>query len=67
MARWQIIARTIGIWVCGLIVSGIVGGIAGTKIVSGYETEALPGVWAGMFAFACFRLWMNERRREISN
>jgi hypothetical protein len=42
-------ARTIAIWVFGLLASGLFGALI-LKDVAGY--------FAGMFAFACLRLWL---------
>ena len=67
MERWKRIARITGIWVFGLAAAGMVGSALGTAITYAYENEAVPGAFGGMFAFACFRLWMGEKRRENSN
>jgi len=67
MERWLRMARAIGIWIFGLLASAIVGGIMGGKIPSGYDDEAVSGALAGMFAFACIRLWLGEIRARNSN
>jgi hypothetical protein len=50
-------ARTVGIWVFGLLASAIVGGMVGSQV--GYSSDnGFLGALAGMFAFACLRLWL---------
>jgi hypothetical protein len=52
-------ARTIAIWVFGLLASAIVGGIIGARLDTGYgDGNGFWGFLAGMFAFACLRLWL---------
>jgi uncharacterized membrane protein YfcA len=58
--------RTFGIWVCGLLACGTLGGIVGSRIESGYSDDTLPGFFVGVFAFACLRLWFGQPRK-ISN
>ena len=61
-------ARTIAIWVTGLLASAIVGaGIGsitagiGSRFHSDADTGALVGTIAGAAGFACLRLWLRER------
>jgi hypothetical protein len=52
-------ARTIAIWIFGLLASAILGGMAGGRLDTGYsDANAFWGVLAGMFAFVCLRLWL---------
>jgi len=55
--------RAIAIWIFGLLASAIIGGFAG--IIAGhvgdmspYASTELWGALAGMFTFACVRLWL---------
>jgi hypothetical protein len=52
--------RSIGIWVFGLLASAIVGGLAGLRVEHDppYSIDWLWGILAGMFTFACVRLWI---------
>ena len=53
--------RTIGIWVFGLLASAIVGGFVASRFESQYDYShdlGLMGALAGIFAFACIRLWL---------
>jgi hypothetical protein len=56
-------ARTIAIWVFGLLASSIAGNLIGNWLDT-YRTGwgGLLGIPAGLFAFVCIRLWMSERR-----
>lgn len=46
-----------------LLASAIVGGIFGSRFDYGYNGDyAIGGILAGMFAFACIRLWLGARR-----
>jgi hypothetical protein len=63
MDRTIKIARVVGIWIFGLIACGCAGGVLGTAIKYGFETEEVPGIFAGMCAFACGRLWAVESRK----
>lgn len=58
--------RTFGIWLFGLLASAIVGGMVGNKMGSDGnvlgDPSAVFGMLAGMFAFACLRLWLGESR-----
>ena len=56
--------RTFGIWVCGLLACGTLGGIAGSRVETGYSDDTLPGFFVG--AFACLRLWFGQSSK-ISN
>jgi hypothetical protein len=61
------VMRTFGIWVFGLLASAIVGGLVGDRLYTGYGSDGgFFGVLAGMFAFACARLWLGQSRK-ISN
>lgn len=53
-------ARTIGIWICGLIAALTVGGGAGAWL--GFNDGGFVGMISGGCAFSCFRLWMGERQ-----
>jgi len=52
-------ARPIAIWVFGLLASAIIGGLVGSQLEPkySYDWEAW-GALAGMFAFACLRVWL---------
>lgn len=52
--------RAVGIWVFGIFASGLIGGVIGSRLESGYSDDSLPGFFAGVFAFACFRLWFTH-------
>jgi hypothetical protein len=62
MVRALRIARTVGIWVFGLTAYGAIGSVVGTSIRYAYENQSDTGMVAGLCAFACFRLWMGERK-----
>jgi len=52
-------ARTIAIWVFGLLASAIIGGLVASRLEPAYSNDW--GVWgalAGMLTFACLRLWL---------
>jgi hypothetical protein len=56
-------ARTIAIWIFGLLASAIIGAFAGILAghfsdMSPYASTELWGALAGMFTFACIRLWL---------
>jgi heme/copper-type cytochrome/quinol oxidase subunit 3 len=54
-----VMARTIAIWIFGLLASAIIGGLVGSRLEPMYSYDW--GVWgalAGMLAFACLRLWL---------
>ena len=56
------IARIIGIWIGGLIASGILG--AGVAIQLSRAPDApFMGFVAGVGAFTCLRLWFGEWAR----
>jgi hypothetical protein len=57
-------ARTIAIWIFGLLASGLVGGLIGFLIDRSGGLGPLVGVLAGLFAFPCIRLWLAERRES---
>jgi hypothetical protein len=57
--------RTFGIWAFGLLGSGIIGGIIGSRFGSGWSDDSVPGFFAGVFVFACLRLWLGQSK--ISN
>jgi len=52
-------ARTVAIWISGLVVCAVVGGVLGRQFMgSGAD---LIGAVVGLFAFTCVRLWTVER------
>jgi len=56
-------ARRISIWIFGILASGILGGFIGSHFNTIYDND--NGFWgflAGVFAFACLRLWLGERK-----
>jgi hypothetical protein len=55
------IARTIAIWVFGLLAAGITGWGVGKTM--GPFLEA-GGMVAGLCAFTCLRLWLSEVRAK---
>jgi hypothetical protein len=53
--------RTILIWVFGLLASALFFGTLGQHIAPDYRSDLpLMMTLAGMFAFACIRLWVKE-------
>jgi hypothetical protein len=52
--------RTIGIWIAGLLASGIFGGLIGDRFLSSgvYSETGVWGFLGGMLAFTCARLWL---------
>src|SRR5262245_35321171 len=54
-----VMARAVAIWVFGLLASAIIGGLVGSRLepMYSYDWEAW-GALAGMFIFACLRLWL---------
>jgi zinc transporter ZupT len=58
------VARTIGIWIFGLLGSGIAGGMIGIAIIQPVGTNQfltfVGGFASGLFAFACARLWLTK-------
>ena len=55
-------ARTVAIWVSGLLGSIIVGAMIGSLFFNLFVDPAFLGGFAGMLLFVCFRLWMGEGR-----
>jgi hypothetical protein len=55
--------RTFGIWVFGILASAIIGGLIGSRLddraAGGLET--ILGILAGVFTFACIRLWLGQQ------
>jgi hypothetical protein len=51
-------ARAIAIWIFGLLASAIIGAFAGAHFGETYDIAYFWGALAGMFAFACLRLWL---------
>ena len=54
--------RIIFIWIFGLLGSAIIGGIIGSRFDTYGSDNALWGFIAGIFVFACARLWLGERK-----
>jgi hypothetical protein len=54
-----LMARTVAIWISGLLASAIIGGGIGSH-VHPYDGEA-SGAVAGLLAFTCLRLWVRSR------
>lgn len=54
------------IWIFGLLGSAIIGGIIGSRFDPPYGSaeNAILGFLAGMFVFACARLWLGKRERK---
>ena len=53
------VARTIAIWITGLLASGIFGSLISDRLFSsGFESQGVTGFFGGMLAFACIRLWL---------
>ena len=69
MAGYMI--RTIGIWLFGLLASGIVGGLIGAMLTPNHRNLQVwgetRGVLAGLLAFTCLRLWLDALRAKNSN
>jgi hypothetical protein len=62
------VVRTVAIWVFGLLASAIVGSLLGSRMEPPYSYDW--GVWgalAGMFTFACLRLWLAGPQAKNSN
>jgi hypothetical protein len=62
-------ARTIAIWIFGLLASTIIGALIGSRFTPEYSYSGDWGVWgalAGMFTFACLRLWLGGSPGKIS-
>ncbi len=57
------IARTIAIWVFGLLASAIIGWGAGRAVGPYFEPG---GLVAGLCAFSCLRLWWSEARAKAN-
>jgi hypothetical protein len=55
-------ARTVAIWVSGLLGSVIVGAMIGSLFFNLFVDPAFLGGFAGLLLFVCFRLWMGEGR-----
>jgi hypothetical protein len=55
------IARTIAIWVFGLLAAGIAGWGVGRMMSPSFEPG---GLVMGLSAFACLRLWLSELRAK---
>jgi hypothetical protein len=49
-------AKSIAVWVFGLLAAAIFGGMVGSRLVPG--DGPFLGVLGGLFAFACARLWV---------
>jgi hypothetical protein len=61
------VARTIGIWVFGLLASLIVGVVIGSYVGPGGGDAGIGAVYGGlaaMSAFACARLWLGPAKGE---
>lgn len=55
-------ARTIAIWVFGLIGSGFFGSVLGNYLTG--SNGEFQGLIAGMCLFACIRLWKKEHHNN---
>ena len=56
--------RTFGIWIVGLLVSAIFGGLIDDRLYTGVSNDlGFFGILAGAFAFACVRLWLGQPRQ----
>jgi hypothetical protein len=56
--------RVVALWVFGLLASAIIGGIVGSRLsTDAYSDYGVWGALAGMFAFACIRLWFGGPQR----
>jgi uncharacterized protein YcfJ len=55
--------RTFGIWVFGILASAIIGGLIGSRLDdrSTGDLETILGILAGVFTFACIRLWLGQQ------
>jgi hypothetical protein len=54
-------ARTVALWVCGLLASAIIGGVVGAHFDAPYRTDvAFLGIIAGPLVFTCARFWMTS-------
>ena len=57
-------ASTVALWIFGLLASAIFGAMIGNYLASGYEFGGFWGLFGGMFAFSCARLWWSSRARS---
>jgi len=61
--------RTTGIWVAGLLASGIFGSLIAEKFLAAYPSPGAPeaglGVLGGMLAFTCLRLWLASPQQRF--
>jgi hypothetical protein len=65
-SRGSLMARTIAIWVFGLLASAIAGGLVASRLTPQYSDDTVWGMFGilgGMFAFACIRLWLAHPRK----
>ena len=57
--------RTIFIWIFGVLASGIIGALVGSRFDTGWGSDnAFWGFLAGILVFACARLWFGERKSK---
>ena len=55
-------ARTVAIWISGLLGSAIAGAMIGSLFFNLVVDPSALGGFAGLLLFVCFRLWMGEGR-----
>jgi hypothetical protein len=56
--------RTFGIWVFGILASAIIGGVTGSRLddlATTGDLITILGILAGVFTFACIRLWLGQQ------
>jgi len=57
--------RIAAIWIFGLMGSAIVGAMIGSAMEGGYSGDkGFAGFFAGMFIFACARLWLGSPQKN---
>jgi hypothetical protein len=52
-------ARTVLLWLCGLVATAMIGGVVGNQMS---PDGMIPGWLTGIAAFTCLRLWLNESK-----
>lgn len=61
-------ARTVGIWVSGLIAGAIFGAFIGQALdASSMGDPGVPGAIGGMCLFICARLWATSRAERAGD
>lgn len=59
-------ARTLAIWIFGILAGAIIGGLIASRLEPSYGDDGsttMLGIFAGVFTFACLRLWLASPRK----